>query len=195
MTYLITGILSIKEKPQKYLDKYVSSFYQEFMGGQTFIKQEKTKLTELESLANEWAKNGEVVEKVTSIEKANTFCVRKVLTINKTKVFAPKTGWEDYLTQIYGNWKDEYIAVSGEMIVWEQTRLPLPWFYCYAWGKSKEYFVASDGKIFCPKHIDFSGKISVKGLAIDVGPIKICDLKTNREFQKWNCDHSSILGV
>ncbi len=198
MTYLITGELVLQEKPEKYLNHYVSLIKEEHIDGNHTHTGIDIKITNLESLAENWRSSGRPLEFVTSLERAREFCKKQTLEIHDSKFLTPKHGWEDYLTKKYGTWDDghdKYTALKGEIIVWKQTRLPLPWIYCYASGTPAGYFTARNGVIFQPKNVQFTGKINSTGLAIDTKIINCQFLSTEkittkREFGIPNNDYS-----
>ncbi|MBI5066122.1 hypothetical protein HZA97_07845 [Candidatus Woesearchaeota archaeon] len=119
-----------------------------------------------------------------SLESTLDSCDTEELIIEEKKLFMPKEGWESYLTRKYSNWNNEYTAIGGEIIIWKQKRIPLPWLYCYAQGEAVGYFVASDGVIYQPRTVKFDGKITTLGLAIELGFVNFRKIHSEKNTRK-----------
>ncbi|UCD03550.1 MAG: hypothetical protein JSW73_03360 [Candidatus Woesearchaeota archaeon] len=141
MTYLIEGTVIREEKPDKYINNYVSKTVKKF-GPTTEID---TIITNSEKFTHRSDRKFEYID---TLKKAVKLCEKKEVDVSKSKLFVPSRGWESYLDMLFRETK-EYKTLSGELELWKEFRVPSPWLYFYARGKLENSFAYdSESKSF-----------------------------------------------
>jgi hypothetical protein len=132
MTYLIEGEVIIEEKPEKYMNNYVSKIVKRF-GPTTEID---TIITNSEKITHNSDRKFEYID---TLEKAVELCDKLEVDVSKSKLFAPSKGWENYLNWLFQE-TEEHQTLSGELKLWKEFRVPSPWLYFYSRGKLESSF-------------------------------------------------------
>jgi len=161
MTYVIEGKLTVRNRPEAYLNQYVHCIRTQV--GYT-TKTEKI-ITSSKRLATRLNKKGKQFRLITDIEEAEELCDAEELTVSHSKLFAPRSGWQHYLNETFESSKQE--VIGGKVFVWQETSLPTPWLYCVAYGKLIDIFVFEDNEFLAePKHSS-KGTIFSRGIALE----------------------------
>ncbi len=143
MTYVIEGKLVREEKPEKYMNRFVDfKLIEDIRGGSTITKI-KYLTTTSETLAHQLNNKGYNLQWNEDLERAVDICARREVGVSKTKLFTPRSGWENYLTQTFGETEEERI-IDGKLRVWGETRLPTPWLYVASFSRLEDVFVFED---------------------------------------------------
>jgi len=143
MTYVIEGKLVRGEKPEKYMNRFVDfKLIEDIRGGSTITKIRDLTTTS-EKLAHQLNNKGYNLQWNEDLERAVEMCERREVRVSKTKLFTPRSGWENYLTQIFGETEEERV-IEGKLRVWGETRLPTPWLYVASFSKLEDVFVFED---------------------------------------------------
>lgn len=186
MTYVIEGKLVREEKPDKYMNRFVDfKLIENIRGGSTTTKRRYITTTS-ERFAH-WLNNrGYDLQWNEDLERAVEMCDRGEVGVSKTKLFTPKSGWEDYLTQKFGETKEER-TLDGELKVWGETRLPTPWLYVASFGKLEDVFVFNDDGFVVEPMAKHEGKKSTAGVILDT-PILylgVSQTRTNTQTSRY----------
>lgn len=167
MTYVIEGTLVKEEKPDKYMNKFVDfKLIEDIHGGSTTTKRRYITTTS-ERFAH-WLNNrGCNLQWNKDLERAVEMCARREVGVSKTKLFSPGSGWEAYLTHKFRETKEEK-TLEGNLRVWEETRLPIPWLYVASFGKLKDVFVFDDVGFVVEPMTNHEGKKFTAGIVLDI---------------------------
>ena len=166
MTYLIEGKLVREEKPDKYMNRFVDFKLIEDIHDGSNTTERRYITTTSERFAH-WLNNrGYNLRWNDDLGRAVEMCAREVVEVSKTKLFTPMSGWEDYLTNKFGETKEEK-TLDGELSVWRETRLPVPWLYIASFGKLKDVFIFDDAGFVVEPMTEHEGRKFTTGVVLD----------------------------
>lgn len=166
MTYVIEGKLVREEKPDKYMNRFVDfKLIKDVRGGSTTTKRSYITTTS-ERFAHQLNNRGYNLRWNGDLERAVEMCTREEVRVSKTKLFNPRSGWENYLTQKFGETKEEK-TLDGELRLWGETRLPIPWLYVASFGRLENVFVFDDAGFVVEPMTKHNGKKFTIGVVLD----------------------------
>ncbi|MBI5066121.1 hypothetical protein HZA97_07840 [Candidatus Woesearchaeota archaeon] len=167
MVYIIQGKIAF-EKP---------AFDMTLADGKSTIDQKAKDLSEQnqlaqkvisESLENQFKKSG-----LSTVNATFNLSEQRGLEIAEQKLFLPKEGWEEYLTQMYclhKEYSDQgWKAAHGEILLYQETRIPSPWIYLYASGNLIEQLYVEDGRVHRKQNRNKKENAKIAGLFFDFG--------------------------
>ncbi len=170
MVYIVQGKIAF-EKP---------AFDVKLADGKSTIDQKVQNLSEQDKLAqkvisdsleNQFKKSG-----LSTVNVTLNLTEKKALEITEQKLSLPKQGWEEYLTQTYCSHK-EYVdqgwkAAHGEILLYQETRVPSPWIFFYSSGNLIEQFYVEDGRVHRRRNRTKKETYKTAGLLFNFGSTK-----------------------
>jgi hypothetical protein len=166
MTYVIEGKLICEEKPAKYMNKFVDFQLLEDVRNGSNITKKRYISTTSEKFAHNLNNTGYHLQWNEDLERAIDMCEKRKISISETRIFTPRVGWSKYLTKTFAETKEE-ITLDGELNLWSETRLPIPWLYVAAFGKLENIFVFDNHKFIIEPRALHKGKKFTSGIVLD----------------------------
>ena len=129
---------------------------QEIKKGRNVTKEGYISTTS-ERFAHWLNKRGRNLQWNDDIERARELCRNREVEISQVKLFTPKLGWDNYLTQKFGE-TEEGKTIEGKLDIWNEIRLPTPLLYVASFGKLEDVFVFDGAGFVSDPNTTYKGK-------------------------------------
>ncbi len=177
MTYLIEGTLTVEEKPEKYMHTFVDFKLVEEIRAGSISTERRCVIASSERVARWLNKKGYNLQWNDDLERAVEVCGQEKIEVSETKLITPRNGWGDYLTQKFGKTED-MMTLEGELTVWSETRLPIPWLYVFSSGKLRDVFVFDGDRFMVEPKVTHKGSKYTYGVLLDIPILKLNSCQT-----------------